>query len=394
VDSFIIADDWAGIHLAGKIYSLSDEGTLESIDKEPYRMEYDLQSLLEKHPDLLAGDQIDESNPRRWLLVSREMGVPEDDGGSDKWYLDHLFLDQDAIPTLVEVKLKTNRDSRRKVVGQMLDYAANSVAYWPIESIRKAFEELCNETGKDPSGQIRELIQADPDEINLIEGFWNQVRTNLQAGRIRLIFVADEIPRELQQIVEFLNGQMSPAEVLAIELRQYKNGKLTTLVPRVIGQTAASNSRKNPPPVGGKWDEESFFRQLRIKCNSEEIKAAARILTWTKENADRIWWGNGEKQGSFTPMIEFNGTQQYLFAVWTRGAIETYFYYLKLKPPFDNVDLRKDLLRKLNEIPGINFPSDAIDKGPSIPLSILNKDALEKFLLVFNWVIERIRNTR
>ena len=170
----------------------------------------------------------------------------------------------------------------------MLDYEANSVAYWPIESIRKAFEELCNETGKDPSGQIRELIQADPDEINLIEGFWNQVRTNLQAGRIRLIFVADKIPRELQQIVEFLNGQMSPAEVLAIELRQYKNGKLTTLVPKVIGQTAASNSRKNPPQFGGKWDEESFFRQLRIRCNSEEIKAAARILTWTKENADRI----------------------------------------------------------------------------------------------------------
>lgn len=131
-DSFIIACGWAGIHLADKIYSLSDEGTLESIDKEPYRKEYDLQSLLEIHPDLLAGDQIDESNPRRWLLVSREMGVPEDDGGSDKWYLDHLFLDQDAIPTLVEVKLKTNRDSRRKVVGQMLDYAANSIAYWPV----------------------------------------------------------------------------------------------------------------------------------------------------------------------------------------------------------------------------------------------------------------------
>ncbi|OYV11152.1 MAG: hypothetical protein CG445_1178, partial [Methanosaeta sp. ASM2] len=45
--------------MADKIYSLSDDGSLESIDKKSYEREYDLQSLLEKHPDLLAGDQID-----------------------------------------------------------------------------------------------------------------------------------------------------------------------------------------------------------------------------------------------------------------------------------------------------------------------------------------------
>ncbi|HEV2126472.1 MAG TPA: hypothetical protein VGW38_27250 [Chloroflexota bacterium] len=33
--------------------------------------------------------------------------------------------------------------------------------------------------------------------------------------------MADEIPPDLQRIVEFLNAQMSPAEVLAIEIRQY-----------------------------------------------------------------------------------------------------------------------------------------------------------------------------
>jgi len=286
--------------------------------------------------------------------------------------------------------LKTNNDSRRKVVGQMLDYAANSVAYWPVESIRKTFEELCNETGKDPSSQIRELIQADHDEINSIEIFWNQVRTNLQAGRIRLLFVADEIPRELRTIVEFLSRQMSPAEVLAIELRQYKNGRIKTLVPRVIGQTAAEKE----PPTSSKWDEASFFRKLKITGSLDVINAAARILTWAKENSDEVLWGSGGERGSFAPMIKNHGVQHSLFAVKTNGVIETYFYYLKLKPPFDEVDLRKELMRKLNEIPGINFPSDAIDKGPSIPLSILNKDALEMFLLVFNWVVERIRNTR
>ena len=147
------------------------------------------------------------------------MGVPEYDGGSDRWYLDHFFLDQDAVPTLVEVKQSNNNDTRRKVVGQMLDYAANCVAYWPVESIRTVFEASAKKAGEDPNKMILSLIEATPEDINPVDKFWGQVKTNLQAGRIRLIFVADEIPKELQQIVEFLNGQMSLAEVLAVEVK-------------------------------------------------------------------------------------------------------------------------------------------------------------------------------
>jgi hypothetical protein len=36
--------------------------------------------------------------------VTREAGVPDGDDASDRWSLDHLFLDQDGVPTLVEVK--------------------------------------------------------------------------------------------------------------------------------------------------------------------------------------------------------------------------------------------------------------------------------------------------
>jgi hypothetical protein len=212
----------------------------------------------------------------------------------------------------------------------------------------------------------------------------------LQAGHIRLLFVADEIPKELQQIVEFLNRQMDPAEVLAVEVRQYKGERSKTLVSRVIGQTAVAIARKTQND-GGKWDETSFFQELKSRCNSEGTEAAKRILTWTMQNADRIWWGDGKQRGSFTPIIENKGASNYLFAVWTSGVIETYFYYLKNKPPFDSEELRIEMLNRLNEVPGIKLPPDAIDRGPSIPLSTLNADALEKFLLVFDWAIEKIR---
>ncbi len=59
--------------------------------------------------------------------------------GSDRWSVDDLFVDQDAVPTLVEVKRSSDTRIRREVVGQMLDYAANAVAHWELERIRASF---------------------------------------------------------------------------------------------------------------------------------------------------------------------------------------------------------------------------------------------------------------
>ncbi len=143
-----------------------------------------------------------------------------------------MFLDQDAIPTIVEVKRSTDTRIRREVVGQMLDYAANAVVYWPVETLRDRFKEGHEATEQDLMNLLYGL-DADPEE------FWQKVKTNLQADRVRLIFVADEIPAELRRVVEFLNQQMDPAEVLAVEIKQYvgQDSDFETLVPRVIGQT-------------------------------------------------------------------------------------------------------------------------------------------------------------
>jgi hypothetical protein len=94
------------------------------------------------YPNLLAGDQVGGDEPRRWLLISREVPVASDEEGSGRWSVDHLFLDQYAVPTIVEVKRSTDTRIRREVVGQMLDYAANAVVYWPIEALALVRKEL------------------------------------------------------------------------------------------------------------------------------------------------------------------------------------------------------------------------------------------------------------
>jgi hypothetical protein len=193
--------------MTGQIFVLQSDDTLVPMTAEAYESEALLQTLLARYPDLLAGDQVDPSSPRRWLLVSQEVGLASEQDGSNRWSVDHVFLDQDAVPTIVEVKRSSDTRIRREVVGQMLDYAANAIVYWPVEHLQTHFEATCAVQDKQPEAVLQEFLAggADPSE------FWKQVQTNLQAGRVRLVFVADSIPPELQRIVEFLNEQMNPA---------------------------------------------------------------------------------------------------------------------------------------------------------------------------------------
>jgi hypothetical protein len=122
----------------------------------------------------------------------------------------------------------------------MLDYAANGVVYWPIEQLVAEFTAECEAKNLSPEDAIRECLGPDvePEEL------WQKVSLNLGAGRIRMMFIADRIPAELRRIVEFLNQQMDPAEVLALELRQFAGGSLKTIVPVVYGQTEGAQQKK------------------------------------------------------------------------------------------------------------------------------------------------------
>jgi len=70
---------------------LNNDSGLMALDEMPYDSEKLLQELLAKHGDLLAGEQIDSDEPRRWLLVTREMSVQGEFSNAARWSLDHLF---------------------------------------------------------------------------------------------------------------------------------------------------------------------------------------------------------------------------------------------------------------------------------------------------------------
>ena len=273
--------------MAERIYHLNEQGQLEPMTEKQFDLEDTLQELVANHPDLLSGEQMNPDNPRRWILINREQGIADIEGGSYRWALDHLLIDQDAVPTLVEVKRSANSQIRREIVGQMLDYAAYARRTWNAGDLRRDFEASMADTGQDPEAVLAELLR--PEEEVDTEEFWQRVETNLRAARLRLLFVADGIPDELTRVVEFLNEQMPGIEVLAVEIKQFRGETGQTLVPRVIGRSAAAPEQSSVPRSSRKTNREEFLQRMP----SAKIREAAnRLFETSVQRGAFLDWGN------------------------------------------------------------------------------------------------------
>ena len=103
----------------------------------------------------------------------------------------------------------------------------------------------------------------------------------------RLGFVADGIPDELTRVVEFMNEQMSGIEVLAVEIKQFRGAAGQTLVPRVIGRTAAPG--KSLTSGRRRTNRDEFLNRIP----STVVKQAAnRLLDVAIECGAQLSWRN------------------------------------------------------------------------------------------------------
>ncbi len=291
------------------IYVERDGGYVQMTEQH-YLSEAVLQELLASNPELLNGDN--DASDRRWLLVKREVGVPDcAETDSGRWSVDNLFLDQDGVPTLVEVKRSTNTQIRREIIGQLIEYGANAAVNWSSESIRSAFYSRERDDGAATAEDELDHFLSGEDT----ESFWEQVKTNLAAGKLRLIFVADEFPRETVRMVEFLNGQMSPAEVLAVEVRQFVevDGDRRTLVPRMVGQTEAARvakTRRGSSSRKPKITEEELLEGFD-RSPPQVAERIRDLYSWMRDNGARpsfgstaitLWLGDNEDREKANPV--------------------------------------------------------------------------------------------
>ncbi|MGD1038383.1 MAG: FGGY family carbohydrate kinase [Roseiarcus sp.] len=104
-----------------------------------------------------------------------------------------------------------------------------------------------------------------------------------------MLFVADRIPPELRKVVEFMNVQMRPAEVLAVELRQYQGGGLRTPSSiMAVGLTGYGNGlylldRHGKPVRNGVLSPDLRAREIVARWRASGLEDAAIPLTYQRQ---------------------------------------------------------------------------------------------------------------
>jgi len=340
--------------------------------EQSYEAETVLQELIAEHSEMLVGEDAEHG---ALLLVRREAGVTDQKDAGARWSLDHLYVDADGIPTLVEVKRSSDTRGRREVVAQMLDYAANAATSWNVDQLAAWLEEDSQRRGSNADEALRDAFGVeDPD------AYWTTVRTNLAAERLRLIFVSDVIGPELARIIEFLNGQMADTTVLAIEVKQYVDEHHTqqTIVPRVVGQTQAARQAKASATPRRRWDLDSLLARLADR-DPREAHIARRLIDRLTERGDvRLWFGRGANESSAN--LGRTGDSKGLIAVYTTGTVEARFKYMTAIPPFNEAGRIEAFIDELNTIPGVSFPPGRFD-WPNCPLlGLVDDGSFELFV--------------
>ncbi|HEV7492322.1 hypothetical protein [Baekduia sp.] len=358
---------------------LNHDGRLVQLTEAPYKTEAVLQELIAQHPKTLAGDE-----GGSLLLVRREASVYDDQDVASHGVVDHLFLDADGVPVLVEVKRSTDTRIRREVVGQMLDYATGA-ANWTVEQLKEWLTARCVAEGLDDVEEIGRLT-SDP------EGFWQRVRENLHGRHLRLIFVADAIPARLRATVEFLNEQLTDCEVLAIEVKQYldPDGNQTIVVPTVLGNTEKAKVTKGTRKVR-RWDRLSFLEELASKQPAGIVAAVNDILDWADQQPGLAWrFGHGGTDGSIQFGIQNGELRAFPLVLYSSGWLELPFVRMADYAPFSSQALRQGYVDRVAAIEGFDLPPDAAGKRPNLALDVLvNPASRRQFLDSVGWALEQ-----
>lgn len=374
-----------------KSYIINDDGTTKEMNKIRCKNEnIELQRLLLKNLNLIPGDQINPDEPCRWLLIKDEMPVPDPSTGTNRWSIDFFIVDHKGIPTFVECKRHDDSRSRREVIGQMLDYAANGQYYWNATELIQYASESALKKDKKLDHYLYEL----DSEVTDIEDFFEQVENNLKEGQLRLIFFLEEAPVELKSIVEFLNRQMERTEVLIVEAKQYQKENTKIVFPVLFGYTEQARMVKKSVTVKTastkKWNEQSFYSELEKNSPNKTQIAQSLMKFGLSVTGRNIEWGSGKERGSFTARLVIAGHRLSLFSVYTTGELSINIGWNDKKLCEISEELSEQFRNETNKDMDVDFFTQKWKTGwTMIPLSKLEEGTQS----IFEKLIEKFTQT-
>ena len=184
-----------------------------------------IQRLIQDHPGCLPIREIDPlfADP---VPLCTEMNTPAGP-------VDNVFVTASGLPVLAECKLWSNPQSRREVVGQILDYA-KELSRWTASDFQREVSRRTGRTGN----AVLELVREAGHTVDEV-AFTDALTLNLRRGRFLLLIVGDGIREGVEAIAEYLQAHAGLHFTLGlVELPVFALPDGSRLVaPRVLAKT-------------------------------------------------------------------------------------------------------------------------------------------------------------
>ena len=282
--------------MSGVLYRKAG-GAWTSPTESGYVSEDHLQAMIDEFPELLPGVSPDS-------YVCREFST-------DSGPIDNLIINaKDGSLTLVECKLAKNPEVRRKILGQIIDYAASLS--------RLDFDEF-HQRWKDRGGVDLTAIETAKGPLSLA------VTSNLETARFTLLLAVDEINEPLKQMVEYIQDKTdSSTRVALIELARHITGDVEILIPQTYGYEALKSqtvARAEREP----WSKDEYVAWLL--ANEPTSVALFESLMNTLENRGFVWGGTNSITPSGAICVKTSKGYRYplVFHTFSDATVEVRF---------------------------------------------------------------------
>jgi hypothetical protein len=297
---------------------IQDEHGVRELE-EGYASEEELQTFLRDHAELIPVDEIELGTPPL-LCIGWEVSVAS---GSE----DLLYVDETGLLTVVETKLAKNREARRAVVGQILEYASY-LCSWSASDIEKQAQrffasEACPAEYRGLSlesalGLFLEKREWPGGAGFIYEDFLSALSTYLERGDIRLVIAIDEPPDPLLRIVEFVNRFSERFEMYLIQLKRFhdKGTQRNIFVPALFGRVAAA---RKPPDD---WDWGKY--RARLGWAERDVQRAQAWLSRLERIAEA--WGYETRFHQGWVDVRCYGRERFGVQVTKQAGLELFFW--------------------------------------------------------------------
>lgn len=320
----------------------------KKVGPTPVIQEEYLQQYIHENPAAIPLDDMREDI--RLFVFAREFPTPSGP-------IDALAIDDEGAIYIIETKLYKNPD-KRLVVAQVLDYGAGLWnSFDDYSEIERVIDQAVSQKFGMPFRQkLRDFFGIDTQQVDSV---FNRFESDLTLGRFTFIVLMDRLHDQLKSLITFINAN-SRFVLLGCEMEFYRHEDLEILIPKLYGtETQKSKSSSSTPATRKKWDEDTFFENVRNRLGLPVEKKVRELYEYAQRTADHISWGTGAVRGSFNPKYERISARS-LITVFSDGVLQVNFGWLN--DDESTYEFRRKLKDALAERARLTFPPDYEEK--------------------------------